>query len=108
MVATPAATSPHGCTSGANPMAYQGDMPSMPCCHLGVFLGFFGLPRRRRCRSAMANSTTPIRILAANDARDGAVFGLGGLFAVTSRVAETTMAKDKSHPKMKAAPFRTP
>ena len=36
------------------------------------------------------------------------MLGAGGLFPVTTRVTETTMASDTSHPKMKPAPFLTP
>src|SRR3984957_4575787 len=89
MVATPAATSPHGCVSGPSAMAYHGDMLSMPVCHLGVFLGFLGLPMRRQCRTAMNSRTAPIRILTARPANDGAVLGLGGLLPVTNTVPAT-------------------
>src|SRR5664280_1809807 len=108
MVATPAATSPQGWVSGARPMAYHGDMLSMPVCHLGVFFGFFGLPIFRHWRTAMSTSTTPMAIFTARAASDGAVLGLGGLLPVMSTVPATTMASDRSHPKMNAAPFRTP
>src|ERR1039457_3208442 len=108
MVATPAATRPHGWVSGPSAMAYQGDMLSMPLCHLGVFLGFLGLPMRRQWRTAMNNRTAPIRILTASPANDGAVFGLGGLLPVTNTVPATTLAHETIHPNMKAAPLRTP
>ena len=48
MTVTPAATKPQGWVSRPRPMAYHGDMWSIPDCHLGGFLGFFGLPILRR------------------------------------------------------------
>src|SRR5664280_2286230 len=75
---------------------------------LGVFFGFFGLPIFRHWRTAMSTSTTPMAIFTARAASDGAVLGLGGLLPVMSTVPATTMASDRSHPKMNAAPFRTP
>src|ERR1700722_4557913 len=104
MVATPAPTRPQGWVSGPSAMAYQGDMLSMPVCHLGVFLGFLGLPMRRQWRPGMNNSTAPIRIFTASPASDGGVLGLGGLLPVTNTVPATTMANETIHPKMKAAP----
>ena len=89
-------------------MAYHGDMLSMPVCHLGVFFGFLGFPILRHCRMAMSTRTTPMAIFTARAARDGAVLGLGGLLPVSSTVPATTTASERSHPKMKAAPFRTP
>src|SRR5205823_4205108 len=71
-------------------------------------LGFFGWPIFRRCRIATPTRTTPIAILTASAARDGAVFCLGGLLPVARTVTATTTANETSHPKMNAAPFRTP
>ena len=47
-------------------------------------------------------------IFTANDASDGAVFGLGGLLPVASTVTVTTMASETSQPNRNAAPFLTP
>ena len=44
----------------------------------------------------------------ASDASEGAVCGLGGLLPVATTVTDTTMARETSQPKMKAAPFLTP
>ena len=106
--ATPAATRPHGWVIGARPTISHGDMLSMPACHLGGFFGFLGLPIRARRRKAMNNSTTPMRILTAMPASDGAVLGLGGSLPVNSTVRATTAASEASQPTMKAAPLRTP
>jgi hypothetical protein len=46
--------------------------------------------------------------LAARAASEGAVLGFGGLLSVTSTVNAITIARDKSQPKMNAAPFLTP
>src|ERR1700674_4047071 len=108
MVATPAATRPQGWTRGARPMATHGDMLSMPVYHLGVFLGFLGWPILARRRRAMTTSATPMRILTAMAAREGAVLGLGGLLPVNRTVRAMTAASESSQPKMKAAPLRTP
>src|SRR5664280_2818461 len=108
MVAMPAATSPHGWVNGPRARANHSDMLSTPVCHLGGSLGGFGLPSRRYWRTAMTSSTTPIRILTASAANEGAVLGLGGLLPVTRMVSAITMARDSSQPKMKAAPLRTP
>ena len=81
MVATPAATRPHGWVSGPSAMAYQGDMLSMPVCHLGVFLGFLGWPIRRQCRTAMNTRTAPIRIFTASPAKRRCGVGFGRLVA---------------------------
>ena len=89
-------------------MATHGDMLSMPVCHFGVFLGFLGWPILARRRTAMTTSATPMSILTAMAAREGAVLGLGGLFPVTRTVRAITAASESSHPKMKAAPLRTP
>ena len=72
------------------------------------FFGGFGRPIRRRCRIAIATRPAPIAIFTASSARDGAVFGSGGLLPVASTVTVTTIASDTSHPNTKAAPFRTP
>ena len=58
-------------------------MVSKPVCHFGGFFGGRGLPILRRCRRAMRSSATPITILAASAASEGAVLGLGGLFPVS-------------------------
>src|SRR5271169_6048076 len=89
-------------------MAYHGDMLSRPVCHFGGFLGGLGFPMRRRCRIAISTRATPIAIFAARAPSDGAVFGCGGLLPVTRTVMATTMARERSHPKMKAAPLRVP
>ena len=47
-------------------------------------------------------------ILTASAANEGAVLGFGGLLPVISKVTATTMASERSHPKMKAAPFLVP
>ena len=47
-------------------------------------------------------------VLTIRPATDGAVFVLGGLLPVSRTVTATTIASDTSHPKMNAAPFRTP
>jgi hypothetical protein len=56
----------------------------------------------------MTSNATPMAIFTASAASDGAVLGLGGLLPVTRIVPATTMASERSHPKMKAAPLRTP
>src|SRR5690242_5450058 len=47
-------------------------------------------------------------IFTASAATEGTVAGLGGLLPVASTVTVTTIARDTSHPKTYAAPFRTP
>src|SRR5271157_3764976 len=89
-------------------MAYQGDMLSRPVCHFGGFLGGRGFPILRRCRIAISTRATPIAIFAAKAPNEGAVLGCGGLLPVTRTVMATTAAKERSHPKMKAAPLRVP
>ena len=108
ITATPAAIRPQGWTSGPRARAKAGDMLSMPVCHFGTFFGFLGLPIRRHCRTAMSTSTTPMAILAARAASAGEVLGFGGLLPVTTRVKATTVTNERSHPRMKAAPLRTP
>src|ERR1039458_2133772 len=108
MTETPAATSPQGWVSGPSPMAYQGVMLSMLVCHLGGFFGGFGLPVFLYCRIAITRRPAPMASLAASAASEGAVLGFGGLFWVTRTVNAITIASDRSHPKMNAAPFRTP
>src|SRR5271154_142492 len=105
MVATPAATKPQGCVNGARPIAYNGDMLSMPACHFGVFFGGFGFPIWRHRRIAITKRTTPIVIFTASAASDGAVLDLGGLLLVATIVTATTIASEASQPKMNAAPF---
>ena len=83
-------------------------MVSTLACHFGGFFGFLGWPILRRRRIAITTRTTPIAIFTARDAREGAVFGLGGLLPVASTVTVTTIARDTSHPNTNAAPFRTP
>src|SRR5580692_3941210 len=107
-VAAPAPIRPHGCRTGARPMAYHGDMLSTCACHFGGFFGFFGRPLLRRCRIAIATRTTPMAIFTATPASEGAVLGLGGLLPVASTVTTTTTTRDASHPNTKAAPFLTP
>jgi hypothetical protein len=89
-------------------MTNHGDMLSMPVCHLGGFFGFLGWPILARRRRAMNTSTTPMRILMAIPASDGAVLDFGGLLPVARMVRATTAARESSQPKMKAAPLRTP
>src|SRR5271166_6462846 len=108
IVATPAATSPHGWVRGPRAMANQIDMLSIPVCHLGTFFGSFASLNLRRLRMAMITSATPMAIFTASAAKDGAVLGFGGLLPVTTRVNAMTRASDTSQPKMNAAPFRTP
>src|SRR5580692_10817728 len=103
MTVTPAAISAHGWVSGPSPMAYHGVMLSMCVCHLGGFLGGFGLPIFRYCRIATTVSPAPIASLAARAASEGAVLGLGGLFPVTRTVKAITIASESSQPKMNAA-----
>ena len=83
-------------------------MVSTCACHFGGFFGGFGRPIRRRCWIAIATRPAPMAIFTASAARDGAVFGSGGLLPVPSTVTVTTIASDTSHPNTKAAPFRTP
>src|SRR5262249_53965564 len=99
---------PHGCRRGARPMAYQGDMLSTVDCHFGGFLGFLGCPIRRRCLTPMYTSTAPMAVFSARDANDGAVWDRGGLLPVAMTVTVTTIARETSQPKMKAAPFLIP
>src|SRR3954447_17742628 len=108
MVATPAATKPQGWTSGPRPTAHHADMPSIPACHLGGFLGGFGSGSFRQRLHPTTTSTAPMRIFTASAASDGVVLGLGGSLPVTSSVAQITTASDASQPNMNAAPFRTP
>ena len=89
-------------------MANHGDMLSTCSCHFGGFFGFFGRPSRRRCRIATATRKTPIAIFTASCAREGAVFGLGGLLPVASTVTATTIASDTSHPNTNPAPLTAP
>src|SRR4029077_7877357 len=79
-----------------------------PPCHFGGFFGFLGWPIIRRRRIAITSRTTPMAIFTARDAREGTVFGLGGLLPVASTVIVTTIARDTSHPNTNAAPLRTP
>jgi hypothetical protein len=60
------------------------------------------------CRIAITTRSTPSAVLAASDASEGAVLGLGRLLPVARTVIVTTTARDTSHPKVKAAPLRTP
>src|SRR4051794_6344980 len=83
-------------------------MVSTVACHFGGFFGFLGWPILRRRRIAITSRATPIAIFTARDAREGAVFGLGGLLPVASTVTVTTIARDTSHPNTNAAPLRTP
>src|SRR5580700_6083327 len=107
-VAAPAPIRPHGCRTGARPMAYHGDMLSTCVCHLGGFFGFFGRLLLRRCRIAIATRMTPMAVFTTTPASEGAVFGLGGLLPVASTVTATTITRDASHPNTKAAPFLRP
>src|ERR1700722_4005440 len=107
-VAAPAPIRPHGCRTGARPMAYHGDMLSTCACHLGTFFGFFGCPLLRRCRIAIEIRTTPTAIFTASPASEGAVAGLGGWLPVESTVIATTITTDASRPNTKPAHFLTP
>src|ERR1700754_1617121 len=77
-------------------------------CHFCGFFGFLGWPSLRRRRTAITSRTTPMAIFTARDAREGTVFGLGGLLPVASTVIVTTIAGDTSHPNTNSAPLRTP
>src|ERR1017187_9528807 len=105
MTETPAATSPQGWVSGPSAMAYQGVMWSMCVCHLGGFFGGFGLPIFLYCRVAIPSSPAPMASWAASAAREGAALEFGGLFWVTSTVTAIPNARDRTQPKMNAAPF---
>src|SRR5215471_2591162 len=107
-VAAPAPIRTQGWSVGARTMANHGDMLSTCSCHLGGFFGGLGRPLARMCRTAIMTRTAPSAILTASDASEGAVLGLGGLLPVATTVMVTTMARDTSHPKVNAAPLRTP
>ena len=107
MVATPAATSTHGCSRNPRPAAASGLTRSMLDIHFGCFFGSVRAGRARR-RTATKTSTTPIASFTARAAVEGELFGIRGLPPVTSTVTATIATSVSSHPRVNPRPLSNP